>query len=53
MLKKEQEVKNKFNAFSEIMYTYKMKECKFHPNINKYKNDEEIQKNKKRLNSCK
>ena len=53
MMKREQEVKNKFNIFSEVVYQYKMRDCIFQPNIN-LDNEEGGEKKKiiKRLNSC-
>jgi hypothetical protein len=52
MLRKEQELKNKFNIFSEAVHQYKMKECKFQPNIDRYEDDEGNKKKKNRVKSC-
>ena len=54
MMRKDQELKNKLNTFIEKVNEYKMKECRFHPNINIDKNEknEGNKKCKNRVKSC-
>jgi len=49
MMRKEQENKNKFNIFAQIVQDFQMKECNFHPNLKK---DSDGERNRKKLNSC-
>ena len=52
MMKKEENLKSKINAFANLVKEYEMRECVFQPNLSKYNNqkDENI-KHKKRINS--
>ena len=51
MMRKDQEVKKKYDVFGELIYKYKMKECIFHPNIGRHEKGEG-NKTKIRVNSC-
>ena len=52
MMKKEENLKSKINAFANLVKEYEMRECFFQPNLYKNNNqkDENI-KHKKRVNS--
>ena len=46
MRKKEEDIKKRLNIYAELVEKYKMKECKFQPNINE---NEDKKKKKKGL----
>ena len=51
MMKKDEKLKSKINAFSDMVKEYEMRECVFQPNFFKYNNKNEDNKKKKRISS--
>ena len=52
MMKKEENLKSKINAFSDMVKEYEMRECVFQPNVFKYNNqNDDNNKKKKRISS--
>ena len=52
MMKKEEILKSKISAFSDMVKEYEMRECIFQPNIFKYNVQNDKNKKKKRISSC-
>ena len=51
MMKKDEKLKSKINAFSDMVKEYEMRECVFQPNFFKYNNKIDDNKRKKRISS--
>ena len=53
MMRKEENIKSKINAFADMVQKYEMRECVFQPNLYKYNNKKDgNNKIKRRVSSC-